>query len=126
MSSVPALPADFVDRAQHRVLNLYAATIALMLGTIGLLVVYCIRLGPLVGPGVEQSFGIAVALLFLCATLMVHIVDRTYRVWPEGRSIRPTFPGFFTDRGLGNAIKILIIVGAGATIAWLIAMLLTG
>ncbi|MFZ0830271.1 MAG: hypothetical protein WCB18_08390 [Thermoplasmata archaeon] len=125
MSDSAALPAAFVHQVQDRVLNIYAAVLILMLATIGLLVVYCIQLGPLVGPGVEQSFGLAVALLFLCAAMIAHIVDRTYRVWPEGRSVHPTFPGFFTDRGVANFVKILVIVGAGATIAYVIATLIT-
>ncbi|MGC2289851.1 MAG: hypothetical protein WA688_08360 [Thermoplasmata archaeon] len=126
MSSPTPLPADFVTRAQHRVLNLYAAVMILMLGMIALLSVYAIRLGPLIGPGVEESFGLAVALLFLSAALIVHIVDRVYRVWPLGRSVTPMFPGFITARGVANLVKILIIVGAGAGIAYVIATLITG
>jgi hypothetical protein len=125
LSSAPALPSSLVTQTQHRVLNLYAAVVVLMLGAIALLVVYSVRLGPLVGPGVENSFGFAVALLFLCAALIVHVVDRTYREWPEGRGLRPTFPGFITDRGIANGLKILVLVAAGAAIAYLIATLLT-
>jgi hypothetical protein len=125
LSSAPALPADFVPREQHRVLNLYAAIMLLMLAGIALLIVYSIRLGPLVGPGVEQSFGFAVALLFLCGALVAHVIDRVYREWPFGRNVRSRFPGFITDRGLANALKILVIVGAGAAIAYVIATLLT-
>jgi hypothetical protein len=125
LSSATAQPVDFVTKSQHRVLNLYAAVLILMLLAVALLVAYCIRLGPLVGPGVESSFGLACALLFLCAALLVHIVDRTYRVWPEGRGVRPMFPGFVTERGLANLVKILIIVAAGAAIAYVIATLLT-
>lgn len=126
MSSSGALPADAVTRVRHRVLNLYAAVTLLMLGAIALLVVYSIRLGPLVGPGVENSFGFAVALLFLCAALIVHVVDRTYRVWPEGRGVRPAFPGFITDRGLVNGVKVLILVAASAAVAYVLATLVTG
>ncbi len=125
MSSPASVPADFVRRAQDRVLNLYAATILLMLVVIGILVAYCLRLGPLVGVGVERSFGLAVGLLFLCSALIVHVVDRTYRVWPEGRGVRPSFPGFYTARGYANAVKILILVAAAAAIAYVIATLLT-
>jgi len=125
LSDSTALPADFVRQVQDRVLNIYAAVLILMIATIGLLTLYCIRLGTLVGPGVEQSFGIAVALMFLCAAMITHIIDRTYRVWPEGRSVHPTFPGFFTERGAANFVKILILVGAGATIAYVIAVLIT-
>jgi len=124
--SNPTVSAEAFDRAQHRVLNLYAAVMLLMLLMIGLLVVYAIRLGPLVGPGVEESFGLAVALLFIASAVVVHVVDQTYRVWPAGRSVRPMFPGFITDRGLANALQILILVAAGAAIAYVIATLLTG
>jgi len=126
LSDSAVFPAGFVQRAQDRVLNLYAAVLILMLAAIALLVVYCIRLGPLIGPGVESSFGLACALLFLCSALIVHIVDRTYREWPEGRHVRPAFPGFITDRGLANVLKVLILVGAGAAIAYVIATLITG
>jgi len=125
LSSPTALPADFVTRAEHRVLNLYAAILILMLAVIALVSVYAIRLGPLVGPGVEESFGLAVALLFLCSAMLVHVVDRVYRVWPMGRGVTPMFPGFITARGAANALKILILVGAGAAIAYVLATLIT-
>ncbi len=125
MSSPTALPADFVTRAEHRVLNAYAAITILMLAVIALLIVYAIRLGPLIGPGVEESFGLAVALLFMCAALIVHVVDRVYRVWPMGRSIPTMFPGFITARGMANVVKILIIVCAAAAIAYVLATLIT-
>jgi hypothetical protein len=118
------LPSEFVTRVQHRVLNFYAAIMILMLALIGLLVVYSIRLGPLLGPGVEQSFGIALALLFLSAALLAHVIDRVYRVWPTGRSLTPMFPGFITDRGLANALKVVVLVCAAAAIAYVIATLL--
>lgn len=126
MSSSAALPADFVTRAEHRVLNVYAAIMLLMLVVIGLLIVYAIRLGPLLGPGVEESFGLAVALLFLCGALVVHVVDRVYRVWPMGRSIPTMFPGFITARGMANLVKVLIIVCAAAAVAYVLATLITG
>lgn len=126
MSSAPALPADFLTREQHRVLNLYAAIILLMFAVIGLLILYTIRLGPLVGPGVEQSFGFAVSLLFLSGAVVAHVIDRVYRVWPFGRNVHPAFPGFITDRGLANGLKILVFVCAAAAIAYVIATVLTG
>jgi hypothetical protein len=125
LSNAPILPANFVTRAQHQVLNLYAAITILMLVAIAVLVVYAIRLGPLVGPGVEQSFGLDVALLFLCAALIVHVVDRVYRVWPMGRGTPTMFPGFITARGVANTLTILVIVCAGGAIAYVIATLLT-
>lgn len=125
MSSPPALSSDVVARVQDRVLNLYAAVTLLMLVAIGLLIVYSIQLGPLVGPGVESSFGFAVALLFLCAALIAHVVDRTYRAWPEGRGVRPAFPGLLTDRGLVNGLKVLVLVAAAAAVAYVLATLIT-
>lgn len=123
--SSSALRIDMSPNLQNRVLNLYAAVILLMLVAIGVLVVYAIQLGPLIGPGVENSFGFALALLFLAAALIVHVVDRMYRVWPAGRSVRPAFPGFITDRGLARGLRILIVVAAGAAIAYVIALTLT-
>lgn len=123
MSSA-VLPADLVQRAQRRVLNLYATVLGLMIIVIALLVAYAVHLGPLVGPGVESSFGLALAGLFIAAAIIAHVVDYTYRVWPEGRTFRPSFPGFFSDQGVANAIKVLILVAAAATIAYVIATLL--
>jgi hypothetical protein len=125
LSSPVVVPANFVTDAEHRILNLYAAIMIMMLIVIALVTVYAIRLGPLIGPGAEQSFGLAVALLFLCAALITHVVDRVYRVWPMGRYVETTFPGFITARGAANALKILVIVGAGAAIAYVIATLIT-
>jgi hypothetical protein len=125
LSNVPLLPGDFVTRVQHRVLNLYAAIMILMLLVIALLIVYAIRLGPLIGPGVEESFGFAIALLFLAAALLADVVDRVYRVWPMGRGVPTMFPGFITARGAANALTILVIVCAGAAIAYVIATLIT-
>jgi hypothetical protein len=126
LSSATVLPRDFVSQSQHRELNLYAAIMLLMLVVIAVLVVYAIRLGPLIGPGVEESFGLAVALLFLCAAMIAHVVDRVYRVWPFGRNMTPMFPGFITARGAANFLMILVIVCAGAAIAYVIATLITG
>jgi hypothetical protein len=125
LNNAPSLSGDFVTRVQHRVLNLYAAIMILMLAVIAVLIVYAIRLGPLIGPGVEESFGFAVALLFLCAALLVHVVDRVYRVWPMGRGTPTMFPGFITARGTANALTILVIVCAGAAIAYIVATLIT-
>ena len=124
MSSV-ALPAEATEALQNRVLNLHAAVILLMLGLIAVLAVYAFRLGPLVGPGVESSFGLAVALMFVAGAMIAHAIDQTYRVWPEGRGVRPTFPGFITDRGLANGLRILVLVAAAAAIAYVFALALT-
>jgi hypothetical protein len=110
-------------RAQERALALYRATTILMLLVIAGLIVYAIRLGPLVGPGVEQSFGLAVAIMFLAAALIVHLVDRTYRVWPAGRRVQVPVPGTVSDRGIALAVKVAIFAAVGAGIAYVIATL---
>jgi hypothetical protein len=110
-------------RAQERALSLYRATTVLMLLVIAGLVVYAIRLGPLVGPGVEASFGYAVAIMFLAAALIVHLVDRTYRVWPAGRRVRVPLPGTVSDRGIALAVRVAIFAAVGAGIAYVIATL---
>jgi hypothetical protein len=109
---------------RRRVLDLYDAITALMLLGIAGLIVYCIRLGSLASPGAEESFGIAVALMFLMSALIVHLVDWTYRVWPLGRRVTPTPPGPVTVEGQVRFFKILIVVVAGAAIAYVIAGLL--
>lgn len=125
MSSVAAA-VDLELVARRRVLNVYSAITVLALVLIAVLVVYAIRLGPLVGPGVEQSFGLDLALLFLTAALLAHVVDWTYRVWPLGRSVTPPVPGAVTDRGLATAMQVLIVVLVAAAVGYLIATLLTG
>ncbi len=91
MSSDDPASGEF-RRLRRKVLDLYDAVTFLMLLGIGVLIVYAIQLGSLVSPGAQESFGLAVALMFLMAALMVHLVDRTYRVWPLGRRFRPTPP----------------------------------
>ena len=110
---------------RDRVLNLYAATILLMIVAILVLIGYSIKLGPLVGPGVEQSFGVALALMFLAAALIAHLVDWTYRVWPAGRTVTPPFPGIVTDRGLANLIRVVIFVAVAGGVAYVVALLIT-
>lgn len=106
------------------VLRYYQAITVLMLAVIGLLIVYSIRLGPLVGPGVEQSFGFAVSGMFLAAALLLHIVDRTYRVWPEGRRVHPPVPDAVTDRAMSRALIVLVLLLVGGAIAYLLWTLL--
>ncbi|MCI4358773.1 MAG: hypothetical protein L3J99_07120 [Thermoplasmata archaeon] len=118
---------DYGDpaRAQATVLRLYQTIAILMLLVIGALALYSFRLGPLVGPGVEQSFGIAVSIMFLCGTLLLHLVDRTYRVWPEGRRVHPPVPAVVTDRSIAFALKLFLVVLVGASIAYVIATLVS-
>jgi hypothetical protein len=92
-----------------------------MLVGIGILTVYILQLGSLVGPGVEQSFGFAVALMFLMAALMVHTAEATYRLWPLGRRFQPTPPGPVSDRMISSFLKILVVILAAGVLAYLIA-----
>ena len=121
--SSPPTDAD-IRRMRNRVLDLYTAVTVLMLLGLLVLIVYAIRLGPLTSPGAEQSFGLAVGLMFLMAALIFHTVDRTYRVWPLGRRIRPPWPGYVTLEGEIRFFKVLIVVAAGAAIAYVLGGLI--
>jgi hypothetical protein len=123
LNSDDAAHAEFL-RLRRKVLDLYDAVTYLMLLGIAVLIVYCIRLGPLTSPGAEESFGIALALMFLMSALIVHLVDRTYRVWPLGRRITPTAPGPVTDRDQARFLAVLIFVIAAGACAYVIAGLL--
>jgi len=111
-------------RVRNRVLDLYAAVQVLMLLGIAVLVVYVVRLGALTSPGAEQSFGYAVALMFIMGAVIVHLTDRTYRVWPLGRRFTPTPPGPVTTQGWVRLLKVLVIVCAGAAIAYVLGTLI--
>jgi hypothetical protein len=116
--------AEFL-RLRRRVLNLYDGITYLMLFGIAVLVVYCaVLVGPLTSPGAQQSFGYALALMFLMSALIVHLVDRTYRVWPLGRRITPDNPGPVTVEAQARFLKIVIVIAAGAAIAYLIGTML--
>ena len=110
--------------AQDRQLRLYLVISVLMLLGLGGLTVYSIQLGPLVGPGVESSFGYAVALMFLMGATLVHCVDRMYRLWPLGRRVRTQAPGAVTDRTLATFVKVLVVVAAAASIAYVLGGLI--
>jgi hypothetical protein len=112
-------------RLRQRVLDLYDAVTFLMLIGIAILVVYAIRLGSLTSPGAQESFGLAVALMFLMSALIVHLVDRTYRVWPLGRRFRPSPPGPVTARDQARFLAALTFAIAAAAIAYVIGSLLT-
>lgn len=108
-------------RLQHRVLTLYAWTAGVSLVAIFLLGAYAIHLGPLIGPGVESSFGLAVALMMLFAALVVHLIDRVYREWPLGRKFEPTWAVPVTDAAIATFLKALVFaaaVGAVGYILW--------
>ena len=119
MAEAPGAWAGRTPR--ETVLNLYAAVLGLLLVGIGVLTVYVLSLGNLVGPGVESSFGYAAAMMFLMAALMVHTAEATYRIWPLGRRFLPTPPGPVTDRMISNFLKVLVLVVVGGVIAYLVA-----
>ncbi|HTT45473.1 MAG TPA: hypothetical protein VMH38_05605 [Thermoplasmata archaeon] len=122
MSSPPS-PAE-VRRIRNRLLDLYAAITLLMLLGIAVLIVYSVLLGPLTSPGAQQSFGYALALMFLMAGVVFHLVDKTYRSWPLGRRFRPTWPGYVTVESEIRFFKILTVVAAGAAIAYVLGGLI--
>lgn len=119
-----AARAEF-RRLRRRVLDLYDAVTFLMLIGIAVLVVYSIELGGLTSPGAQESFGYALALMFLMAALIVHLVDRTYRVWPLGRRIAPTPPGPVTSASVARFLTVMVFVIAVAACAYVIGGLLT-
>jgi hypothetical protein len=125
LSSAELSSAEFA-RLRARVLDLYTAVIALMILGIVVLAGYIILVvGPLTSPGAQESFGLALALAFLMATVAVHLVDRMYRVWPLGRTVRPAPPGPITDRDLARALRWTVVVATAAAIAYLLGVLLT-
>lgn len=124
MSEDEASPTAVRDPRQT-VLNLYATVLAINLVAIGFLALYCYQLGPLVGPGVESSFGFAVALMFLLGALSVHVAEATYRMWPLGRRFHPANPGPFTDASIATFVKVLVVALAVGGIAYLLYGVLT-
>jgi hypothetical protein len=125
LSDAELTPAEFA-RLRARVLDMYTSVIALMLVGIGVLVVYIVlAVGPLTSPGAQESFGLALALGFLMATVAVHLVDRMYRVWPLGRTVHPAPPGPVTERDLARFFRWFVVVATAAAIAYLLGVLLT-
>jgi hypothetical protein len=121
------MSAEQYRRLRQRVLDLYAATILLMLVGIGVLLVYTIVfVGPLSSPGAQESFGLALAIGFLMAAVAGHLVDRMYRVWPLGRRIHPTPPGPVTPAAEVRFLKVVVFVGAAAGIAYILGALIAG
>lgn len=116
---------EAIERLRERTLSFYYAAAILMLFGLGVLTVYVVRLGNLTGPGVEQSFGFAVALMFIMSALLIHLVDRTYRVWPLGRRVQSPDPGPVTDRGWATFLAVAVLVAAGSGIAYVLAGLLS-
>ena len=125
MSSAQLTPAEFA-RLRARVLDLYTAVIAVMVVGIAILAGYIILwVGPLTSPGAQESFGLALALGFLMATLAVHLVDRMYRVWPLGRTVHPTQPDPINDRDMARFFRWVVVVATAASVAYLIGLFLT-
>ncbi|MCI4319933.1 MAG: hypothetical protein L3K23_07380 [Thermoplasmata archaeon] len=121
--------SEFADGArlasvQRRLLRLYLVISVLMLLGLGGLTVYSIALGPLVGPGVEASFGYAVALMFLMGATLVHCVDRMYRLWPFGRRVRTQAPEVITDRSLASVAKWFVLAAGAAAVAYVLGGLI--
>ena len=125
MSSAELTPAEF-SRLRARVLDMYSSVIALMIVGIAILAAYIVLwVGPLTNPGAQESFGLALALGFLMATVAVHLVDRMYRVWPLGRTVHPTPPGPVTDRDLARFLRWTVVVATAAAVAYLLGVLIT-
>ncbi len=95
-----------------------------MLLGIAVLAVYVIRLGPLTDPGAQESFGLAIALMSMMGALIAHLTDRTYRVWPLGRKFAPKNPGPVAAEAQVRFLKVIVIVAAGAAIAYVLGGLI--
>jgi len=108
---------------RRRTLDLYLVVTLLMLVGIAVLITYATHLGPLTSPGAERSFGFAVSLMAIMGAVIVHLADRTYRVWPLGRRFRPTPPGPITLESWVRFLKVLIAVIAIAGLAYIVAEL---
>jgi hypothetical protein len=114
------LTARELSRLRSRVLSYYFAVIILCFLGIGLLILYVLRLGSLVGPGVEESLGLALSIMFLLGALLMHILDRTYREWPLGRRIHPASPPLVTDDRIAAGLRVLVLVAAAVIIAYVV------
>ena len=110
--------------AARSTLMIYQTVTVLMLLGIAGLALYAFKLGPLVGPGVESSFGYSVAAMFLMGALLAHIADRTYREWPLGRKFRPSTPRPVTPRRAAWFVSWIVVVAAIAGGAFVLAQLL--
>lgn len=124
-SDAAPLPAVDLRALRQRVLAWYDLVTVLMLIGIAVLVSYMVRLGTLVGPGVEESFGLALSLTFLMAAVLFHIVDRTYRSWPLGRRTVPPVPGVFTEKTWLTVLKWLTVAAAAGALAYILSGLFT-
>ncbi|MEM0128699.1 MAG: hypothetical protein QXG65_00820 [Thermoplasmata archaeon] len=120
MSDAP--PDAEVRAIRRRMINLYDTLTALMLLGIAILILYIVRIGPLTSPGAQQSFGLALSLMFLMGAFLFHVLDRTYRTWPLGRRFVPTRPARLSDGSVARFLRIVVVVAAGASLAYLITV----
>jgi hypothetical protein len=123
--SAPVLSPAELARARSRILSMYFSVVAISILAIAVLLAYILSLGALVGPGVESSLGIALALLFLIAALLIHVLDRAYREWPLGRRVHPTPPGPLTAASMVTVVRWVVVAAAAALIIYLLATLLS-
>lgn len=65
--------------AMGRKMDRYLAAVTLLLAGLGILVGYVVTLGPINTPGSEESFGIALALMFLALAGLFHTIDWVWR-----------------------------------------------
>jgi hypothetical protein len=102
-----------------------AIIVVMVVGILGL-VGYSIALGPLTSPGVQSSFGYALALMFIMAGIAFHVIDRMYRVWPLGRRVHPVRPPQLTDASIAVALRVAIFVAACVAVAYVLGSLIVG
>jgi hypothetical protein len=121
---VPMTPGALAA-LRSRLLSIYSAVAGLSIFTILLLAAYVVHLGPLVGPGVESSFGLAAGLMFLEGALLVHIADRVYREWPLGRRVSAEWAGPVTDRDLARFLMVVTFAAALGAVAYIFWGILT-
>jgi hypothetical protein len=114
-----------IARLQARQYRLYSVVTGLLVAAIAILALYSIRLGPLVGPGVESSFGFALAIMFVSAAVIFHIVDRVYREFPWGRRVHPPSPAALTDRDVANFLFVVVLLGTLGAVAYILGSLIT-
>ncbi len=131
MSELTDLTPAELNAIRERLFRWYGAITAIALGVMAVLIAYVIVYGMgfagpgLASPGGQQSVGFALAMLLLLAALLVHLVDRIYRVWPFGRKVEVLVPRPLTIESQVLLLKVLVAVFAAAGIGWLIAGLLT-
>jgi hypothetical protein len=120
-----ALTPRQLSALRSRVLSLYFSIVIVGFVAIAVLLLYVLQLGSLVGPGTEESLGLAISLMFLVGALLVHVMDRTYREWPLGRRVHPAAPPPVTDLSVALALQVAVIVAAVLLCAYIIAGLVS-